>query len=390
MKTQVAIIGGGPAGLLLSQLLARDGIDSVILEKHTREHVLSRIRAGVLERGTAQLLRDAGVGENLDKHGIDHEGVNIVFQGQTCRVDFTAITGHRMTVYGQTEVTRDLYAALDQRNGNIFHGVQEVTLSDLVGGSPRVEFIQDGQKMTLQCEFVAGCDGYHGVSRQSMPDDVKTEYERSYPFGWLGLLSDTPPISEELIYAYHDRGFALCSMRSEARSRYYVQVPLSDQVANWSDDLFWQELRNRLPANVAGNLITGPSIEKSIAPLRSFVCEPMRWGNLFLAGDAAHIVPPTGAKGLNLAASDVFYLFEALTDYYKSKDSRGLDAYSERALTRVWRSSRFSWSLTRLLHDFYDDDTSFSNKIRAAEFEYLSTSDAAQSAFAENYVGISY
>lgn len=366
------------------------GIDSVVLERQTRDYVLSRIRAGLLERGTAQLLREAGAGANLDKHGDEHGGVKIVFQGETCRIDFEKSTGAKMTVYGQTELTRDLYEARDQSDGKVLHEVTDVTLSKLETDAPEIHFQHAGSAETLQCDFIVGCDGYHGVSRQAIPDAEKREYENSYPFGWLGVLSETPPVSHELIYAYHDRGFALCSRRSESLSRYYIQVPADDHVDNWSDDKFWQELKRRLPTDVASELVTGPTIEKSIAPLRSFVCEPMRWNSLFLAGDAAHIVPPTGAKGLNLAASDVYYLSRGFKQYFQHGDAEGLENYSEQALSRVWKSSRFSWSLTQLLHDFYEDDGGFSARIRAAEFEYLNSSEAAQTAFAENYVGLPY
>lgn len=390
MDTQVGIIGGGPAGLLLSQVLHTQGIDSVVLEKHTRAHVLSRIRAGVLERGTTEMLRGAGVGDNLDKHGFSHEGVEVVFEGRTCRVDFASLTGSIMTVYGQTEVTRDLYEARDKAQGCVIHQARNVTPLKLETDTPEIQFEHQGKSKTLRCRFVVGCDGYHGVSRKVIPDAVKKEYEFSYPFGWLGVLSDTPPVSHELIYAYHERGFALCSMRSETRSRYYIQVPIEDHVNNWTDQQFWEELRARLPVESAQRLVTGPSIEKSIAPLRSFVCEPMRWHSLFLAGDAAHIVPPTGAKGLNLAVSDVYYLSKGFGEFFHKGDATGLDNYSRTALSRVWKCSRFSWSLTRLLHDFYDNDATFDKKVRAAEFEYLLSSQAAQSVFAENYVGLPF
>lgn len=390
MKTQVGIIGGGPAGLLLSQLLHTMGIDSIVLERQTRDYVLSRIRAGLLERNLAAMLREAGAGHNLEKYGEEHEGVNIVFQGRTCRIDFAKSTGAKMTVYGQTELTRDLYEASDASGGKVLHEVQDITLSGLETRNPEIQFRYDGSATTLQCDFVVGCDGFHGVSREAIPDTIKREYESSYPFGWLGVLSETPPVSHELIYAYHERGFALCSMRSATRSRYYIQVPVDDHIDNWPDDKFWEELKRRLPRKVADALITGPSIEKSIAPLRSFVCEPMRWNSLFLAGDAAHIVPPTGAKGLNLAASDVHYLSQALQRQYQHGDSEGLENYSQQALDRVWKSSRFSWSLTHLLHDFYEANSEFSAKMREAEFDYLSSSAAAQTSFAENYVGLPY
>ncbi|MFK7733222.1 MAG: 4-hydroxybenzoate 3-monooxygenase [Pseudomonadales bacterium] len=390
MKTQVGIIGAGPSGLLLSQLLHGMGIDTVVLERQTREYVLSRIRAGLLERGTAEMLREAGAGTNLDKYGDEHEGVKIVFQGETCRIDFAKSTGAKMTVYGQTELTRDLYEARDKSGGKVLHEVSDVTLAKLDTDKPEIRFQHAGNTETLHCDFIVGCDGYHGVSRKAIPDVDKREYENSYPFGWLGVLSETPPVSHELIYAYHDRGFALCSMRSESLSRYYIQVPADDDIENWPDDKFWEELKRRLPVDVANSLVTGPTIEKSIAPLRSFVCEPMRWNSLFLAGDAAHIVPPTGAKGLNLAASDVYYLSQGFKRHFQNGDSEGLANYSDQALERVWKSSRFSWSLTHLLHDFYEADGGFSARIRKAEFEYLNSSEAAQTAFAENYVGLPY
>ncbi|MBT3425733.1 MAG: 4-hydroxybenzoate 3-monooxygenase [Gammaproteobacteria bacterium] len=390
MKTQVGIIGGGPSGLLLSQLLYVNGIDSVVLEKHSKQHVLSRIRAGLLEQGTTQMLDEAGVAAGLSKNGLEHEGVDLVFEGRSCRVDFFGLTGKKMTIYGQTEVTRDLYEAREKSAGCVLHEVSDISLSALDTEKPEIGFYHHDQAKSLQCDFVVGCDGYHGVSRMAMPEAIKREYQSSFPLGWLGVLSETPPVSPELVYAYHQRGFALCSMRSTTRSRYYIQVPLDEQIDDWSDDRFWEELKKRLPPGLARELITGPSIEKSIAPLRSFVCEPMRWKSLFLAGDAAHIVPTTGAKGLNLAVSDVRYLSRALSKYYQSRDSRGLDNYSRQALARVWKSSRFSWSLTQLLHQPYDRDSAFSSRIRRAEFEYLLTSEVARLSFAENYVGLPY
>ena len=390
LKTQVGIIGGGPSGLLLSQLLHLQGIESVVLERRTQEYVLSRIRAGVLERGTCNLLHRAKVNEGLDAQGDVHNGIDIVFNGETCNINFAELTGgDTVTVYGQTEVTRDLYAARENMNGLIVYCVEDVSLHNLDTQSPRITYLVDGQNQELHCDFVVGCDGYHGVSRNTIPVDQKKEYETVYPFGWLGILSETPPVSHELIYAYHERGFALCSMRSENLSRYYVQVPAGEKVEDWPDQRFWEELKRRIPQAAAERLVTGPSIEKSIAPLRSFVCEPMRWKNLFLVGDAAHIVPPTGAKGLNLAASDVHYLYEALLAYYKEGDDQGLADYSDKALARVWKSERFSWSLTKLLH-YFPEDGVFTNKMRQAEFDYLKSSHAAQQSFAENYVGLPY
>lgn len=389
MKTQVGIIGGGPSGLLLSQLLHLQGIDSVVLERKTQEYVLSRIRAGVLEAGTCGLLKKAQVGENLKEHGDVHNGIDIVFNGDTCNINFTELTGgDTVTVYGQTEVTRDLYKAREAMGGKIVYSVEDVSIQDL-GSNPYINYSVDGEEQRLDCDYVIGCDGYHGVSRPTIPDEVRNEYESVYPFGWLGVLSETPPVSDELIYAYHERGFALCSMRSAMLSRYYVQVPAGEKVEDWSDDRFWDELKRRIPKEAADRLVTGPSIEKSIAPLRSFVCEPMQWQKLFLVGDAAHIVPPTGAKGLNLAASDVNYIYEALVAFYKDGDESGLANYSDKALSRVWKTERFSWSLTKLLH-YFPDDGDFTNKMRSAEFEHLKSSKAAQSLFAESYVGLPY
>ena len=390
MKTQVGIIGAGPSGLLLSQLLYVNGIDSVVLEKHSKRHVLSRIRAGLLEQGTTRMLEQAGVAAGLSKNGLEHGGVELVFEGRRCRINFFELTGKKMTIYGQTEVTRDLYQAREKSAGCVLHEVSDVSLSAIETEKPIIRFHHNDQAKSLHCDFVVGCDGYHGVSRMAMPVGVRREYQSSFPFGWLGVLSETPPVSKELVYAYQQRGFALCSMRSETRSRYYIQVPLDEQVSHWSDDRFWQELKKRLPPALAKDLVTGPSIEKSIAPLRSFVCEPMRWKSLFLAGDAAHIVPTTGAKGLNLAVSDVYYLSRALSDYYERQDTQGLDNYSQQALARVWKSSRFSWSLTRMLHDSYEQGSAFTSRIRQAEFEYLLTSEAARLSFAENYVGLPY
>lgn len=390
MQTKVGIIGGGPSGLLLSQLLHLQGIDSVVLERRTQDYVLSRIRAGVLEAGTCDLLRKAKAGTNLDKQGDIHHGIDIVFNGEACNINFTELTGgDTVTVYGQTEITRDLYAAREKMNGAIVYSVEGVSIHGLEAQSPHITYRVNGHEQKLECDFVVGCDGYHGVSRKTIPQDQKREYEAVYPFGWLGILSETPPVSNELIYAYHERGFALCSMRSENLSRYYVQVPEGEKVEDWSDERFWDELKQRIPQDATDRLVTGPSIEKSIAPLRSYVCEPMRWQNLFLVGDAAHIVPPTGAKGLNLAASDVHYLFEALLSYYVDGNDQGLANYSDKALERVWKAERFAWSLTKLLH-YFPEDGDFTNKMRQAEFDYLKTSKAAQQSFAENYVGLPY
>ncbi|MCL4128891.1 UNVERIFIED_CONTAM: hypothetical protein GTU68_032291 [Idotea baltica] len=389
MKTQVAIIGGGPSGLLLSQLLNKNGISTIVLERQSRDYVLSRIRAGVLEWGSVELLRSAGVGKRMDEVGQPHDGFHLAYNNKEFRVDVHALTGNRMMVYGQTEITRDLYDAQDEIGATVIHGVENVALHDLKSDAPRVTYELDGQHFEIACDFIAGCDGFHGVSRPSIPDGIRTEYEKVYPFGWLGVLSDTPPCADELIYANHRRGFALASMRSSTRSRYYIQVPLTDKVENWSDDAFWTELKHRLPVDHANALITGPSIEKSIAPLRSFVCEPMQYGKLFLCGDAAHIVPPTGAKGLNLALSDVHYLHTALNAFYQNGDKQPLATYSDTALDRVWKAIRFSWSMTTLLHRF-PDQTDFDQHVQESELLYTAQSTAAQTSIAENYVGLPY
>ena len=388
MRTQVCIIGGGPSGLLLSQLLHNAGIDTVVLERQSRDYVLSRIRAGVLEWGSVEMLRKAGVGARMEAEGFVHGGTYLAARNRGFRIDFDALIGRQVMVYGQTEVTRDLYAARDKAGGVVIHGVEGTTLHDVDTDKPYVSYQIDGVTHRVDCDFIAGCDGFHGPSRKAIPADVLREYERVYPFGWLGILSETPPVSHELIYANHARGFALCSMRNANLSRYYVQCPVTDSVAQWSDQAFWDELRRRIPADAAEALITGPSIEKSIAPLRSFVAEPMRWGRLFLVGDAAHIVPPTGAKGLNLAIGDVHYLHEGLIQHYQ-RDDEGIATYSERALARVWKSERFSWSLTTMLHRF-PDQSPFEQRMQEAELDYLETSVAAQRALAENYVGLPY
>lgn len=388
MRSQVIIIGGGPSGLLLSQLLNRAGIATVVLERQSRDHVLGRIRAGVLEHGTAQLLRQAGVGARMDAEGHPHDGCYLAHDQQMVRVDFTESCGRQVMVYGQTEVTRDLYDAQDAMGATHIHGVRDVVLHDLLTDAPFVTYEKDGRQHRIDGDFIAGCDGFHGVSRASIPAESRREYEKIYPFGWLGVLSRTPPLMDELVYANHPRGFALASMRNQTLSRYYIQVPLSDRVEDWSDDAFWTELRARLPGSVADRLVTGPSIEKSIAPLRSFVSEPMQWGRLFLCGDAAHIVPPTGAKGLNLAASDVGYLFEGLIAHY-SGDGRALDHYSDRALRRVWKAMRFSWSVTTMMHRFPDHGP-YEQRMQQAELDLLTSSAAARQAFAENYTGLAF
>ncbi|KPF99139.1 4-hydroxybenzoate 3-monooxygenase [Rhodopseudomonas sp. AAP120] len=390
MRTQVAIIGAGPSGLLLGQLLHSYGIDAVILERKDPDYVLSRIRAGVLEQGMVGLLEEAGVAARLHQEALVHDGFEIAFSGKRNRIDLKGSTGGKVvTVYGQTEVTRDLMEARSAAGLTTIYDAADVSLHDFDGETPKVRWTKDGVSHELTCDFIAGCDGFHGVSRQSAPASSLQTFERVYPFGWLGVLSDTPPVSHELIYVNHDRGFALCSMRSAHRSRYYVQCPLSDDVADWSDERFWTELKSRLDAETAHKLVTGPSIEKSIAPLRSFVAEPMRFGRLFLAGDAAHIVPPTGAKGLNLAASDIYYLSRALREFYGEKSKAGIDAYSANALRRVWKAERFSWWMTSMLHRFPDSDA-FSQRIQTAELDYLISSKAATTSLAENYVGLPY
>ncbi len=390
MRTQVAIIGGGPSGLLLSQILHLKGIRSVVLEQKSRAYVLGRIRAGVLEQGLVDMLRAANVGARMDQEGHLHQGFDIAYKGRRTRIDLAGLTGGKsVMVYGQTEITLDLYEARDQMNGQVIDEAENVMPHDLTSEAPYVIYEKGGETHRIDCDFVAGCDGFHGVSRQSIPEDVRREYEKIYPFGWLGVLSKTRPASHELIYNHSDRGFALCSMRSDSLSRYYVQCAIDEKVENWSDDRFWTELKSRLPAPVAQSLITGPSIEKSIAPLRSFVSEPLSYGRLFLAGDAAHIVPPTGAKGLNLAASDIHYLSEALIRFYENGSEAGLKGYSETALKRIWKAMRFSWWMTSLLHKFPENE-GFGDRIQQTEIEYLFSSKAAQTALAENYVGLPY
>ncbi|WP_018150950.1 4-hydroxybenzoate 3-monooxygenase [Leeia oryzae] len=390
MKTKVAIIGAGPSGLLLGQLLTKAGIDNIILERQTPEYVLGRIRAGVLEQGMVDMLREAGVSLRMENEGLIHEGVELIYNGRRERIDLKQLSGGKtVMVYGQTEVTRDLMDARSQSGALTVYSASHVQLHELKGEKPFITFEQEGKHLRLDCDYIAGCDGFHGVSRQSIPSDILTHYERIYPFGWLGLLSDTPPVSDELIYAQHERGFVLCSQRSHTRSRYYLQVPLSDKVEDWSDDRFWQELKTRLPADVASRLATGPSIEKSIAPLRSYVVEPMQYGNLFLVGDAAHIVPPTGAKGLNLAASDVSYLFRILVKVYREGRTDLLPKYSELALRRIWKAERFSWFMTKLLHTFPDADN-FDQRMQQSDFDYYTGSLAGRQTIAENYVGLPF
>jgi len=388
-KTQVAIIGGGPSGLLLSQLLNRNGVATVVLERATRDHVLSRIRAGVLEAGTVAMLEEAGVSRRLHREGIPHDGCYLTDDDLMVRINFQELTGKRVTVFGQTEVTADLYDAQDQMGTAIEHGVEDVQIHDLHQKTARVTYIQNGIERTVECSFVVGCDGFHGVSRNTIPVDQRRAFERIYPFGWLGILSRTPPCHHELIYANSSHGFALASQRNEKLSRYYVQVPLTDTTEDWSDDRFWAALKQRLPSEIAATLITGPSVEKSIAPLRSFVSEPLRWGNMFLAGDATHIVPPTGAKGLNLAVSDVHYLYQALIDAVTNDNTTGVDGYSEQALLRIWKAMRFSWQMTTMLHQFEGED-SFAAQMRRATLQHLSQSETARRELAENYVGLPF
>ncbi|MDG2512320.1 4-hydroxybenzoate 3-monooxygenase [Sphingobium yanoikuyae] len=388
MRTSIAIIGAGPAGMFLAHLLAAEGIAAVVLERRDRAYVEGRVRAGVLEQVTTDLMHRLGLGERLDREGLVHGGTQISLDGSLFRIDMAALTGgSAVTVYGQQEVMHDLFEAAPERGVEIVWNAQDVTLEGLDGDHPVVRWRQDGVTQALQCDYVVGCDGYHGVSRNSIPVHVLRTFERVYPFGWLGILADVPPADHELIYANHERGFALASMRSPTRSRYYIQCGLDEQVEDWSDDRFWDELCLRLGPDAASRVTRGPSFEKSIAPLRSFVSEPMRWGRLFLAGDAAHIVPPTGAKGLNLAASDVIMLSEALVDHYRGGSDAGLDGYSARALARVWKAERFSWWFTSITHRFPDMD-GFARRIQAAEIDYIRGSQAAQRTLAENYVGL--
>jgi p-hydroxybenzoate 3-monooxygenase len=387
-RTQVAIVGAGPAGLLLSQLLRVNGIDSVILERQSREHVVGRIRAGVLEQGTVDLLLEAGVGQRLLRDCLVHDGFALGFAGRSFRIDLRGLTALGVTVYGQTEITKDLVDAHLAAGAKLLYRAGDVAIEGFDRANPLVRYTHAGRSHELHCDFIAGCDGYHGACRKSIPPQALQTFERVYPFGWLGLLADVPPATHELVYSNHALGFALCSMRSLSRSRYYLQCGLDQRVEEWSDARFWDELRRRLPAEVADAVVTGPSIEKSIAPLRSFVAEPMRFGRLFLAGDAAHIVPPTGAKGLNLAAADVRVLSRALIEYYRTGSSEALDGYSERCLRRVWKAERFSWWFTSLMHTFSND--AFAQRLQLAELDYLTGSTAALTAMAENYVGLPF
>lgn len=397
IQTQVAIIGAGPSGLLLGQLLARKGISNIIVERVTGDYVLGRIRAGILEQGFADLVREAGVAERMDTEGHVHEGVELVVNGKRTRIDLKNLTGgDEVICYGQVEITQDLMDARKAANLETYYEATDVQPHDVKSDKPYITFTHQGEEYRLDCDFIAGCDGFHGVSRQTIPAEVRTEHERVYPFGWLGMLSDTPPCHEELIYAKSERGFALASQRSATRSRYYLQVPLTDKVEDWSDEAFWEELKKRLPEEIAANVVTGPSIEKSIAPLRSFVCEPMQYGNLFLVGDAAHIVPPTGAKGLNLAASDVATLYKILTRVYETGDRRYIEQYSEIALRRVWNGERFSWWMTNMMHDFGDEvsnngvDGQMFSRFMESEFNYYLNSENGRKVIAEQYVGLPY
>ncbi len=388
LNTKVAIIGSGPAGLLLGQLLYKAGIEHILIEQRSAEYVASRIRAGILEQVSVDLLAEAGVDAQLKEKGLPHNGIEILTNGEKHRVDLIQLTGGKqVTVYGQTELTKDLMQARTEAELTSFYEAKNVQIHQFYGEQPSVTFEHEGRQVTLNCDFIAGCDGYHGVCRASVPEDNIKTFEKVYPFGWLGVLSDVPPVADELIYVQSERGFALCSMRSNTRSRYYLQVPLTDKVENWSDEQFWEELKNRLDPESREKLITGPSIEKSIAPLRSFVTEPMRFGKLFLAGDAAHIVPPTGAKGLNLAASDIAFLSKALIEYYTNGSEAGIESYSENCLKRVWKAERFSWWMTHLLHRF-ETETEFEHKIKQAELSYILGSEAGQTTLAENYVGL--
>lgn len=387
LKTQICIIGSGPSGLLLAQILANDGIDTILLDRQDRSHIEARVRAGVLEQGSVQAFEEAGVGDRLRAEGLDHDGFDLAFDGIRHRIDIKGLTGKSVTVYGQTEVTKDLFEKRFSDGQSFFFNVENVKFDDLKQLKSKVSFVQDGQIFEIECDFIAGCDGFRGASRAAIPKDVLKTFERVYPFGWLGILTERPPVSHELIYANHERGFALASMRSETRSRYYVQCPLDDKPEDWSDDRFWEELSIRLGEDTAGALQTGPSFEKSIAPLRSFVAEPMRYGNLFLAGDAAHIVPPTGAKGLNLAVGDIRILTLCLREFYHNQNADYVDRYSELALNRVWKAERFSWQLSMLMHQF-PDHSPFEKRMQRADFDYLCSSEAGSKSIAENYVGL--
>ncbi|MFD1344433.1 4-hydroxybenzoate 3-monooxygenase [Litorisediminicola beolgyonensis] len=387
VSTSVCIIGSGPSGLLLSQLLANAGVDTIVLDRRDRAYIEGRIRAGVLEQGTVTALEEAGVAERCHREGLVHDGFDLSFDGERHRIDLKGLTGKTVTVYGQTEVTKDLFDRRFAEDQRFYFNVDNVTPTDLKSDSPKVRFTHEGEEIEISCDYVAGCDGYHGVSRQAIPADTLRTFERVYPFGWLGIMVEKPPVSHELIYAHHERGFALASQRSKTRSRYYIQCDLDDDVSDWSDERFWEELALRLGPDTAADLQTGPSFEKSIAPLRSFVAEPMRYGNMFLAGDAAHIVPPTGAKGLNLAVADVRLLSRALIEHYTKGNDAYIDSYSETVLTRVWKVERFSWQLSTLMHQF-PENSPFEKRMQRAEFDFTASSEAASRAIAENYVGL--
>ena len=387
MHRQVAIIGSGPAGLLLAHLLRQGGVDVIVLERQSQEHVLGRIRAGVLETTTTDLMHRLGIDARLNAEGLRHDGFALASDGDLIRIDIAALTGRFVTVYGQTELTKDLVQAAPERGVEIVWEASDVALHDVDAETPSVSWTKDGETRSATCDFIAGCDGFHGPSKRSVPEALRREYERAYPFGWLGILADVAPCDHELIYANHERGFALASMRSQTRSRYYVQVSLDEKLEDWPDERIWDELALRLGSEAASRMVRGPSIEKSIAPLRSYVFEPMRHGRLFLAGDAAHIVPPTGAKGLNLASSDVAYLSRALLAFYSDGREDGLEAYSDKALARVWKSERFSWYLTKLMHRF-PDDAPFDRRMQSAELDYIAGSEAMRTAIAENYAGL--
>ncbi|PKA42836.1 4-hydroxybenzoate 3-monooxygenase (plasmid) [Rhizobium sullae] len=390
MRTQVAIVGSGPAGLLLGQLLTEAGIENVILDRVGKEYILGRVRAGVLEEGTVGLMDQAKSGARMHAEGLPHDGFSLAFDGRDHRIDLFGLTGgKRVMVYGQTELTHDLMDHREKSGALTIYDAADVQPHEFDGQLPYVTYDKGGITHRIDCDFIAGCDGFHGASRKAVPERSIRTFEKVYPFGWLGILADVAPVSHELIYANHPRGFALCSMRSQTRSRYYIQCPFDEKIEDWSDDRFWDELRRRLPAHHAEKMITAPPFEKSIAPLRSFVAEPMRFGRLFLVGDAAHIVPPTGAKGLNLAASDVHYLFSGLIEHYQDRSNNGIDAYSDRALSRVWKAVRFSWWMTMMMHRF-PDTSDFDQKIQEAELDYLTHSRAAATALAENYVGLPY
>src|SRR5262245_7805627 len=387
MRTQVGIVGAGPAGLLLARLLGLAGIDTLVLERRTPDYLRARIRAGLLEQGTVDLLNDIGVGDRPMLERLIHDGIELAFDGKRQRIDLKALSGKAVTIYGQAEIQNDLMDAHAAAGTPIIYEVEDVNLHGLTGRAPRLRYSKSGESHEVACDFIAGCDGFHGVTRQAIPQEVIRIYERVYPFGWLGILADTPPVNHELIYTNHERGFALCTMRSLTRSRYYLQVAADEDVKDWSDDRFWSELKRRLPPDAAANLKTGPRLEMSLAPLRSFVAEPLRYGRLFLAGDSAHIVPPTGAKGLNLAVADVRFLTEALVAHYKTGRSDLLDGYSDRCLARVWKAQRFSWWMTSLTHRF-PEASAFERRAQAAELAYLASSKAAQASLAENYVGL--